>query len=62
MEYWAMYRAVCDMLDAHDLCGNDTFINDCVQRIWHDADSEWNSDDVRIAIRNALNELIENFS
>ena len=57
--YWAIYRAVTDMLNAYDLLGTDTFIDECIQRVQQDADKEWNEDDVRIAIRNTLNELIE---
>ena len=60
-EYWKIYRAVCDLLRSFDVIGTDTFISRCVERVQQDADKDWNEDDVRIAIRNQLNEVIEKF-
>ena len=58
--HWRIYTAVSDMLhDYYGLSGPDTFISKCVERVRQDADEDWNEDDVRIAIQNALNELIE---
>jgi len=63
MEYWEIYRAVSGMLTEYfNLCGTDAFIHECVCRVQQDADDEWTSDDVRIAIRNQLNEMIEKIS
>ena len=62
MKYWEIYRAVMDILTSYGLVGSDEFISDCVKRVEQDADEDWNEDDVRIAIRNALNELIEKFN
>lgn len=59
MEYWAIYKAVMDMMPTYGLIGTDKFIGACVERIQQDASKDWNEDDVRIAIRNTLNELIE---
>jgi len=58
-EYWGIYKAVTDMLNSHDLLGTDAFIDECVRRVREDADENWNEDDVRIAIRNVINGLIE---
>ena len=60
MDYYReIYCAVSEMLTAYGLEGTDEFIGRCVDRVRYDADVEWNEDDVRIAIRNTLNELIE---
>ena len=59
-EYWRSYVAVSDMMHSYGLTGTDTFISDCIERIKQDADDEWNEDDIRSAIRNKLNELLEN--
>lgn len=59
MNYWAIYKAVSEMLTAYGLIGTDSFIDEIIHRVDEDADADWNEDDVRIAIRNALNELIE---
>ena len=61
-EYWAIYKSVMDMLRSYDLLGDDKFIHKCVMRVEEDADDNWNEDDVRIAIRNTLNELIESMT
>ena len=58
-EYWRIYKAVADMMSAYGLIGTDKFISECVNRVAQDADTNWNEDDVRIAIRNTLNEMIE---
>lgn len=58
-EYWEIYNAVSEILNGYGLCGTDAFIGECVIRIQLDAGHDWNEDDVRIAIRNALNEIIE---
>ena len=58
-KYWAIYRAVADMLPSYELMGTDAFIGKCVERVQQDADEDWNEDDVRIAIQNTLNEIIE---
>ena len=58
-DYREIYYAVSEMLTAYGLEGTDTFIEKCIDRVRHDADADWNSDDVIIAIRNTLNELIE---
>ena len=60
MEYWEIYSAVSEILHNYGLTCNDSFVSRCVERVQHDADAEWNSDDVRIAIRNELNQIIEN--
>ncbi len=57
--YWEIYRAVTEIAHNYGLNGTDRFISECVQRVQQDADDDWNEDDVRIAIRNTLNELIE---
>ena len=36
----------------------DKFIGEIVCRIQDDADPEYNTDDIRIAVRNVLNELV----
>ena len=59
LEYWAIYRAVVEMLHSYNLFCNDSFVHNCVIRVQEDAGEEWNSDDVRIAIRNAINDLME---
>lgn len=58
--YWAIYKAVDDMIRSYGLSGTEKFISACVERVEQDADVDWNEDDVRIAIRNTLNELLEN--
>ena len=58
--YWAIYKAVDDMIRLYGLSGTEKFISACVERVEQDADVDWNEDDVRIAIRNTLNELLEN--
>ena len=51
---------VLQILGEHDLHPNEEFIKDVIDRVDNDADPEcWNIDDVRIAIRNALNEMWE---
>lgn len=57
-EYWAIYHSVVSILAGYQLIGTDAFIGECVRRVQEDADDNWNEDDVRIAIRNVLNELI----
>lgn len=57
--YWRIYASVSDMMHSYGLTGTDSFISRCVERVRQDADEDWNEDDVRIAIQNALNELIE---
>ena len=57
--YWAIYKAVDDMIRSYGLSGTEKFISTCVERVEQDADKDWNEDDVRIAIRNQLNEMIE---
>ena len=62
-QYWEIYRAVSELLAEYfNLCGTDTFIHECVLRVQQDADTDWTSDDVKLAIRNQLNELIEKFT
>ena len=58
-EYWEIYDAVTEIMHDHDLLGTDAFISKCVERVQQNADKDWNADDVRIAIRNTLNEVIE---
>ena len=60
MEYWKIYRAVSEILHNYGLTCADSLISRCVERVQQDADAEWNEDDVRIAIRNELNNIIEN--
>ena len=62
MEYWSIYHAVVDILTGYQLIGTDAFIGECVRRVQEDADTNWNEYDVRIAVRNVLNEMIENFN
>ena len=57
--YWTIYRAVTDMLQSYGLIGTDMLISSCIERVKQDADADWNEDDVRIAIQNTLNEIIE---
>ena len=57
--YWEIYEAVDDMIRSCGLSGTEKFISACVERVEQDADVDWNEDDVRIAIRNQLNEMIE---
>ena len=59
-EYWRIYTSVSDMMHSYGLIGTDMFISKCVERVQQDADVDWNEDDVRIAIRNMFNEIIEN--
>lgn len=62
-KYWAIYDEAFNLLGLHDLSKADKFMDDVIHRVDEDADpDEWNTDDVRIAIRNALNELIEKFN
>lgn len=61
MDYWRIYHAVQGILTAYGLIGTDAFIGECVRRVQEDADAEWNEHDVRIAVRNALNEAIEEY-
>ena len=58
--YWAIYKAVDDMIRSYGLSGTEKFISACIERVEQDADVDWNEDDVRIAIQNTLNELLEN--
>ena len=58
-EYWRIYNAVADMMGSYGLVGTDKFISECVNRVAQDADNDWDEDDVRIAILNVLNEIIE---
>ena len=57
--YWAIYKAVDDMIRSYGLSGTEKCISACVERVEQDADVDWNEDDVRIVIRNQLNEIIE---
>ena len=60
MNYWAIYKAVVNILAKYQLIGTDAFIGECVRRVQEDADpQDWNDDDAMIAVRNTLNELIE---
>lgn len=57
--YWAIYHSVVSILTSFQLIGTDAFISECVRRVEQDADVNWNEDDVKIAVRNVLNEMIE---
>lgn len=59
MNYWKIYHAVVSVLVGYQLIGTDAFIGECVRRVQEDADADWNEDDVRIAVRNTLNDMIE---
>ena len=60
--YFAIYRAIADMLHSSGLTGTDAFICKCIKRVQEDADEDWNEFDVKIAITNELNETIENYT
>ena len=58
-EYPNMYRAISEYLHSMGISATDAFIESVIHRIRDDADEDWNSDDVAIAVRNELNEAIE---
>ena len=58
-EYWEIYHAVTEILNGYGLTGTDTFIHECILRVRQNADVNWIEHDVRMAIRNQLNEMIE---
>ena len=59
--YWAIYRRVQELTGLDNLETTDRFISNVVCRVEETADDEWNDDDVRISIRNELNDLIQKF-
>lgn len=61
MEYWKILNAVQEITGLDDLRTTDKFLDNVVERVMQDAGEDWNADDIRIAIRNELNELIEKF-
>lgn len=58
-EYKELYRAVSEKLSWLGVYAPDEFIQCIMARVHDDADTLWNIDDVTIAIRNEINEMIE---
>lgn len=52
--------SVTDALRQRGLSTCDEFVKAIVERVQQDADTEWNYDDITIAIRNELNDMIHN--
>lgn len=58
-EYQELYRAVSERLVWLGIVAPDEFIQSVMSRVIDDAETLWNSDDVNIAIKNEINEMIE---
>ena len=58
-KYRKIYEQVENEVRLFGLNGSEAFCNACAGRVMCDADEEWSDSDVRIAIINTLNELIE---
>lgn len=58
--YEDLFKSITDILNRFDILSTDGFVKAIAQRVIDDADDLWNGDDIRIAIRNELNEMIEN--
>lgn len=60
-KYSEIFDQVSNALGRYDLLQSETFIDKIVHRVDEDADKRgWSTDDIIIAIRNQLNEMIEN--
>ena len=57
-DYKELFRTVTEMLAQGDVAAPDGFIQAVIVRVATDADKDWNDDDLEIAIKGEINDMI----